>query len=112
MDMIHVTVKNGQKPTKEQKKEIRAAAKAPITYTADCPETTTKGLAEFAAKAREIRQRMKRVKPAVTIRVTPDCLTKYKSLGKGYTGVMADVLNYAADNPEILSRAAGTTAVR
>jgi hypothetical protein len=24
-------------------------------------------------------------------------------LGKGYTSIMADVLNYAADNPEILS---------
>lgn len=112
MDMIHVTVKDGQKPTKEQKKEIRAAAKAPITYTPDCPETTPKGLAEFAAKARELRQRMKHTKPAVTIRITSDCLIKYKALGKGYTGVMADVLNYAADNPEILSRAAGMATVR
>jgi hypothetical protein len=28
-------------------------------------------------------------------------------LGKGYTGIMADVLDYAADNPEILSRVHG-----
>jgi uncharacterized protein (DUF4415 family) len=107
--MIHVTVRDGQKPTKEQIKEIRAAAKAPIAYTPDCPKTTPEGLAEFAAKARELRQRMKRTKPAVTIRVTPDCLTKYKALGKGYTGIMADVLDYAADNPEILSRASEAT---
>jgi uncharacterized protein (DUF4415 family) len=112
MDMIHVTVKNGQKPTKEQIKEIRAAAKSPITYTPDCPETSPEGLAEFAAKARELRQRMKRTKPAVTIRITPDCLTKYKSLGKGYTGIMADVLDYVADNPEILTRVSGTTIAR
>jgi hypothetical protein len=32
-------------------------------------------------------------------------LEKYKALGKGYTGIMADVLNYASDNPEILSKA-------
>jgi uncharacterized protein (DUF4415 family) len=50
---------------------------------------------------------MKRTKLAVTIRVTPDCLEKYQSLGKGYTGIMADVLNYVADNPEILSKARG-----
>ena len=112
MDMINVTVKNGQKPTKEQIKEIRAAAKSPITYTPDCPETSPEGLAEFAAKARELRQRMKRTKPAVTIRITPDCLTKYKSLGKGYTGIMADVLDYVADNPEILTRVSGTTIAR
>jgi uncharacterized protein (DUF4415 family) len=103
--MIHVTVKNGQKPTKEQIKEIRSAAKAPITYTSNCPESTPDALAEFAAKARELRQCMKRAKPAVTIRITPGCLTKYKALGKGYTGIMADVLNYVADNPEILAKA-------
>jgi len=112
MDMIHVTVKNGQKPTKEQKKEIRAVVKAPITYTPDCPETSPEGLAEFAAKARELRQSMKRTKPAVTIRITPDCLTKYKALGKGYTGIMADVLNYVADNPEILTRASRAAVTR
>jgi hypothetical protein len=31
------------------------------------------------------------------------------SLGKGYTGIMADVLDYVADNPEILSRVSGAT---
>jgi uncharacterized protein (DUF4415 family) len=102
--MTTITVKAGQKPTKEQVKRIRAAAKAPITYTPDCPETTLAGLAEFAAKARELRQRMKQTKPAVTIRITPEVLSKYKALGKGYTGIMADVLSYAADNPEILSK--------
>jgi uncharacterized protein (DUF4415 family) len=105
MGVIVSTVKAGQKPTKEQIKRIRTAAKAPITYTPDCPETTPEGLAEFAAKARELRQRMKRAKPAVTIRVTPDCLEKYQSLGKGYTGIMADVLKYVIDHPGILTEA-------
>ncbi|MDR0730255.1 MAG: BrnA antitoxin family protein, partial [Treponema sp.] len=89
MAMTTITVKAGQKPTKEQIKRIRAAAKAPVTYTPDCPETTQAGLAEFAAKARELRQGMKRTKPAVTIRITPDVLAKYKALGRGYTGIMA-----------------------
>jgi uncharacterized protein (DUF4415 family) len=57
------------------------------------------------------RNRQRR-RQAVTIRVVPDCLTKYKALGKGYTGIMADVLNYVADNPEILSRASGATVTR
>jgi hypothetical protein len=72
--------RKGQRPTKEQIKEIRAAAKAPIVYTADCPESTPEALAEFAAKARELRQRRKAAKPAVTIRVSSSCLSKYKSL--------------------------------
>jgi hypothetical protein len=33
----------------------------------------------------------------------PEALAKYKTLGRGYTSIMTDVLNYVADNPEILS---------
>jgi uncharacterized protein (DUF4415 family) len=105
---MKVTVRNGQKPTKEQVKEIRAAvkeAKKHPVYDPDCPPSTPEALAEFAAKARELRQNKRRIKPSVTIRLMPEVLAKYKALGKGYTGIMADVLNYAADNPEILSKA-------
>ena len=105
MDMTTITVKTGQKPTKEQINEIRAAAKSPITYTPDCPESTPAALAEFAALARELRKKKKATKPAITIRVNPSCLLKYKSLGNGYTSIMADVLDYVADNPEILAKA-------
>jgi uncharacterized protein (DUF4415 family) len=104
MAIITSTVKVGQKPTKEQLKEIRRAAKKPIRYTEDCPESTPEALAEFAAMARELRKRKEPLRPVVAIRLMPDVLAKYKALGKGYTGIMADVLNYVADNPEILSR--------
>ena len=107
MGMTTITVKAGQKPTKEQAKRIREAAKAPINYTSDCPKSTPEALAEFAALARELRQKKKVTKPAVTIRVSPSCLSKYKSLGSGYTSIMADVLDYVADNPEILAKARG-----
>ena len=107
MAMTTITVRAGQKPTKEQIKEIRAAAKAPIHYSPDCPKSTPEALAEFAAKARELRQKKKITKPAVTIRISPACLLKYKSLGSGYTGIMADVLDYVAENPEILAKARG-----
>jgi uncharacterized protein (DUF4415 family) len=107
MEMTTLTVRVGQKPTKEQIKRIREAAKAPIVFTPDCPESTPEALAEFAAMARELRQKKKVKKPAVTIRVSSTCLSKYKALGKGYTGIMADVLDYVADNPEILAKARG-----
>jgi uncharacterized protein (DUF4415 family) len=105
--MTTIIVRDGQKPTKEQIKEIRAAARGPIRYTPDCPKSSPAALAEFAAKARELRQSMKATKPAVTIRISSVCLSKYKALGKGYTGIMADVLDYVADNPEILTKARG-----
>jgi len=57
-------------------------------------------------------RRKKKVKPMVALRVEPETLEKYKSLGNGYTGIMADVLNYVANNPEILSMASGTMAAR
>ena len=104
MAMTTITVRAGQKPTKEQIKRIRAAARAPINYTPDCPKSTPEALAEFAALARELRKKKKITKPAVTIRINQSSLSKYKSLGSGYTGIMADVLDYVADNPEILNK--------
>lgn len=105
MAMTKITIRAGQKPTKEQIGEIRRAARAPIRYTSDAPASGPEALAEFAAKARELRRTQRKIKPAVTIRLSPDCLETYKGLGKGYTGIMADVLEYVACNPVILKRA-------
>ena len=55
---------------------------------------------------KEDMNRQKR-RQAVTIRIQPDVSEKYKSLGNGYTGIMADVLRLAADNPEILQQIRG-----
>ena len=107
MDIIKSTVKVGQKPSKEEMKRIRAelneAEKHPIVYTDDCPKSTPEALKEFAMQRAEMNRQKRR--QAVTIRVQPDVLEKYKSLGNGYTGIMADVLRLAADNPEILRKA-------
>ena len=107
MAIIKSTVKVGQKPTAKEMKRIEAeleeAAKYPIVYTEDCPESTPEALKEFAMLATERNRRKKR--QTVTIRIVPDCLSKYKALGKGYTGIMSDVLKYVADNPELLKEA-------
>jgi uncharacterized protein (DUF4415 family) len=81
--------------------ELGEAKKRPINL-GDCPELPPDALKEFAFMAAQ-RNRQRR-RQAVTIRVVPDVLAKYKALGKGYTGIMADVLNYVADNPELLSK--------
>ncbi|MDR1324497.1 MAG: BrnA antitoxin family protein [Treponema sp.] len=84
--------------------ELQEAKKHPIVYTEDCPESTPEALAEFAAMARELRKRKEPLRRVIALRLKPDVLAKYKALGKGYTGIMADVLNYVVDNPEILSK--------
>ena len=106
MGIIKSTVKVGQKPSKEELKrirtELREAAKHSIVYTDDCPKSTPEALKEFALQRAEMNRQKRR--QTVTIRVQPDVLEKYKSLGNGYTGIMADVLRLAADNPELLHK--------
>jgi uncharacterized protein (DUF4415 family) len=108
MGTTRSTIRVGQKIPKEilrlAKEQVRAARKAPKVYDPDCPPSTPEALAEFAAMARELRKNRRNPSPVVALRVKPDVLSKYKALGKGYTGVMADVLNYVAENPEILSK--------
>ena len=111
MGIIKSTVKVGQKPNKAEMEriqmELREAKKCPLNLE-DCPELPPEALKEFAFMAAE-RNRQQRRQP-VTIRLVPDCLSKYKALGKGYTGIMAEVLKFAADNPEILAKVSGTMA--
>lgn len=87
--MKTIEIYEGQKPTKEQIEEIRAAAKRPIVFDEDCPEFTDEQL-----------QRFKRVKDdqrreTVTIRLRPATLRKAKALGKGYTTILAGILEEA-----------------
>ena len=116
MGTIKSTVKVGQKIPKEilklAKEQVREARKAVKVRDPDCPPSTPEALAEFAAMARELRRTRRNPSPVVALRVKPDALSKYKSLGKGYTGIMADVLNYVAENPDILSMASGTKVTR
>jgi uncharacterized protein (DUF4415 family) len=99
MAIIKSTVRVGQKPPKEAIKAARGA----VNYTEEAPRSTPEALVEFAAL--RTAQKKKDVRPVVAIRIQPDVLEKYKALGRGYSGIMADVLSFAADNPEILSKA-------
>jgi uncharacterized protein (DUF4415 family) len=106
MAIITSTVKVGQKPPEDIIREVQRIAreekKHPDAYDPDAPPSSPEALAEFAALARARRQ--KKAKPMVALRVEPETLEKYKALGSGYTGIMADVLNYVANNPEILAK--------
>ncbi|GHT94356.1 hypothetical protein FACS1894141_0850 [Spirochaetia bacterium] len=64
-------------------------------------ELSEKALNEFAAMARAKRKQ----NAFVGLRLAADDLEAYKALGKGYTGIMADILSYAIKHPEILARA-------
>ena len=78
---------------------------SPKAGSSDDCATSNEALAGFAATARELRLKRRNPSPVVALRIKPDILLKYKSLGKGYTSIMSDVLNYVAENPEILAKA-------
>jgi uncharacterized protein (DUF4415 family) len=107
MGTITSTIKVGQKPPKEVitrvKKAVKEARKMPPVYDPDCPPSLPEALKEFAHLAAERNRRKK--KRSVTIRIAPDVLESYKTMGDGYTGIMADVLKYAVDNPGVLTAA-------
>ena len=107
MGTIRSTVRVGQKPPKEViqrvRKGVREARKAPPVYDPDCPPSSPEALKEFAQLAAERNRRKK--KQTVTIRVSPEVLESYKTMGNGYTGIMSDVLQYAVKNPSVLTAA-------
>ena len=103
MGIIRSTVRVGEKPPKEVVKRLKAAARQPINYTEDAPRSSPEALKEFAELAAE-RNRRKKKQP-ITIRVTPDVLEKYKTMGSGYTAIMSDVLAYAVNNPAVITEA-------
>jgi uncharacterized protein (DUF4415 family) len=106
MAIIESTAKAGQGPSEEERARIRAelaeARKHPINLD-DCPELSPEALKEFAFMRTEKNRKKKR--QTVSIRLAPDCIEAYKSIGKGYTGIMADVLTYAAAHPDYLKQA-------
>jgi uncharacterized protein (DUF4415 family) len=97
--MVKETLKAGQKPTKAQIKEIRAAEKRPITYTDDAPRLSEKELAEFKKINAENRKKI-----PCTLRISKKSLEWWKSLGEGYTAAMSRMLEDAQNHPDILKK--------
>jgi len=97
--MVKETLRAGQKPTKAQIKEIKAAEKKPITYTDDAPRLSDKELAEFKKINAENRKKI-----PCTLRISKKSLEWWKSLGEGYTSAMSRMLEDAQNHPEILKK--------
>ena len=47
MATVRIFIPDGQKPTQEQIKEIKEAAKRPIVYDDDCPKLSDEQLKRF-----------------------------------------------------------------
>ena len=93
-------LKLSDKPTKEQIERIEHASKKPVVSTKDSPEYTPEQLAHLYLESKKLNK-----KKTVGIRLNQKTIEQYKNLGKGYTGIMAAVLDYAIEHPEVLKKA-------
>jgi uncharacterized protein (DUF4415 family) len=95
-----IKLKPEDKPTKEQLERIERAAKLPVVPDKDSPVYTARQLACLYAESKRMN-----IKQTVGIRLNQKTIEQYKAMGKGYTGIMAAVLDYAIEHPEVLKRA-------
>ena len=86
----------------EQRAELRAAAKMPMTFDEDSPELTEEELLKFR-RISDIRKEERR-KQSVTLRLSPKTLRKAKALGKGYTSVLSRILESALEDSELVKK--------
>lgn len=86
--------------TQEEVEMLRKAAAMPAVFDEDSPELTDDQLKEFRRVSEANRE--DRVKPTVAIRLSPQAYKKAKSLGKGYTSVLARILEAALSNNDTI----------
>lgn len=82
--------------------EIENAKRHDIVFDEDSPEITEEMMEQFRRVAKEKRE--ERQKQVLTLRVSAETMKKAKSLGKGYTGILSRILEYALNDPEIIRR--------
>ena len=101
--IIKSVLKPGDRPTLEQLKRIREASRRPIVFDEDCRELTDAELAEFVSVAKMRDEARK--KQVLSLRVASDTVRIGKTFGKGWTGVMARLLDLAVKDKRLLKRA-------
>lgn len=86
--------------TEEQREELEALKTRSFTYDEDCPPLTDEQLERFRRAIDERRAERKR--ETVTLRLRPQTVRRAKSLGKGYTRVLSDIIEAVVSDEELL----------
>ena len=89
-------LKPNQKPSKKQLDMVKLATKRPIVEDDDIPDFTEEQLTLFyriREKNTEIKEEKR--KQNITLRLSPSTIKKAKSLGKGYTTILAGIIEEA-----------------
>ena len=89
--------------TAEQLAMLEDVADSPAVPDEECPELTDEQIARLAEAAR-IKRQQTQTKQTVAVRLSPQALTKAKSLGKGYTTILSRILEAALADNEIIKQ--------
>lgn len=89
--------------TAEQLAMLEDVFNSPAVPDEECPELTDEQITRLAEVARTRRQQTQ-TKQTVAIRLSPQALTKAKSLGKGYTTILSRILETALADNEIIKQ--------
>ena len=88
--------------TPEQLKMLKEAENTKYVADEDNPILSSEELAQFRRVSDLIKEeRENNQKQNVTLRLSPKAVRKAKSLGKGYTSILAKIVEKALDNPEL-----------
>ena len=98
--IITTKLRPEDKPGTAQLKRIEQAANKAVVSDKDSPVYTAEQLAYLYSESKRLNK-----KQTVGIRLNQQTIEQYKNFGKGYTGIMASVLDYAITHPEILRKA-------
>ena len=102
MATIKKSIDVNAKLTEEQISMLKKAEEMPPSYDEDNPPLTKSELKQFKRVSDVIKEERENTrKQNVTLRLSPGAVSKAKSLGKGYTSILAKIIEKALDNPDI-----------
>lgn len=101
-NVVQTIVHAGQEPTESQIRQVEAAVLKGAMPDEEAPELTEDQYRQLAELAK--KRRVERVKPVVSLRISPDTLKKAKATGKGYTGFLSRLLDNAINDPDMVEK--------
>ena len=100
MNMVKMTMNDlNAELTEEELRELEAAEKKEPVFDEDSPLMMKEQLMQFKRINRE-----NRMKPTISLRISPVTLKKAKAYGKGYTGLLSRLLDLAINDEEMVRK--------
>lgn len=97
---VNVQIYKGQKPTKEQRQEIREAAGKALNCDNEVPELSLEQMRRYRQAALD-----KKARTVITLELSKENMDKAYSFGSEYKAVVSRLLELAMDDNDLLRKA-------